>query len=78
LQQERVEAKLEKAEKLCAWLPRLLESAICQSDLDRQATAELLLRQSREQRQQYWEQANQLQIRLLGLGAGIGHWEKFI
>jgi hypothetical protein len=78
LQKERVEAKLEKLEKLCNWLPRLLESTRCQADADRKQTAELLLRQSLEQRQRSWEQANLLRARNLALNSAIAHWKKLI
>jgi hypothetical protein len=78
LQQERVEAKLEKAERLCAWLPQLLQTAICQADAARKQSTELLLRQSQDQRQSCWEQANLLRARLLALNASIAHWKKFI
>jgi len=78
LQQERVDARLEKAERLCTWLPQLLESAICKADENRQAAAALLLRQSQEQRQQYWEQSSQLHARLAALNAAIAHWQTLI
>jgi hypothetical protein len=74
LQQERVEAKLQKTERLCAWLPQLLETTLCQSDPDRHSSAELLLRQSIEQRMIYWEQASQLRAKLRALQAAIAHW----
>jgi hypothetical protein len=78
LQQERVEAKLQKTETLCTWLPQLLDSALCQSDPDRKSSTELLLRQSTEQRQIYWEQANHLRAKLLALQAAIDHWSLFV